>query len=477
MARAKSELERVLTSQVPEAVLAALIAWLNSPADVQLEESLVAVLVAHLPVEEGTWVVRRHVWGSHPCFVDARQAQLAYWMYRVADFSLRGIHAATRVSILGSALAAAQLQLLRQQHPELSRRFLTAQLLTFMDEPHKLKDIVRQLQQSRGSGTPLAELLSQRRLLVEACNATASELEAARTLAAERAELGLGSDDAAGEGGFRFLGKTVLQAVLDKLVEEFHCQTPQQQLQWRPSPVVLSRIVRGCTDEQHVRSAQALLGSPQLAAALHRFGYRRQALVMRTLHAAFEAQDARHLTSRARTELLQCRTELLLQMMGNRPFVPLARMPAKVHGMTTQLMCSWLGNADNRLQLLERLPDPMRNAYVERASSTYDVEGLFSVLKQNLGYKPTPCVVAGKLSDHAWMAEQRAIPEAERGYALPGDHPSHAYAPAYSSTETKSWNDGGYVGEYQTRRMKAVSVAATTAACVKPATVRSYFVK
>ena len=102
---------------------------------------------------------------------------------------------------------------------------------TVLDEPHKLKDSTRKMQQAAGSGATLAQLKEQhvsaagRRAAAAATAPADDEGEAA--VGQESQELPEGAA-AAGSDGCAYMGKSVLRAIIADMITHFN-RLPQAQ--------------------------------------------------------------------------------------------------------------------------------------------------------------------------------------------------------------------------------------------------------
>ena len=335
----------------------------------------------------------------------------------------------------------------------LSQRFFCPaplDTLSGMDEPHKLKDPVRALQKSVSS--------------------TRSEPE---LLAAMKSDGKWAADgEPTASNGCKYLQKDVLRAALDSLHADYD---PVQPPGGTP-PSVLTRILNGMTDEQHVRSAQALMGSEELSNKLDELGFFETALFRRVVHHAFEGADARGMLQEQRTIQLSVRTVMGLRLLGNRPFIALTRLPERIDGLSTQLIQSWVMNADSRELLLQRLPVSIRPHMNERATmQTYSVETFFSLLRTaNGGYKPSAASVDPIMAKITWQHEIRSMGVEERGFHLPGDPLRSIYGRGIEAGDHWTWNDGTYLQRLAGRR-RQVLAAAVASASVTETAVRSYF--
>ena len=391
-----------------------------------------------------------------------------------------------QISILRDAMAAAHFEQLRLQHPHLSLRVLSPEAVgrptSGMDELHKLKDLVRALVNATGSGQTLQQLVAaeqaQRPQGQRAGVVAAADLgdigpagDGNGLAAAEEA----GGDHCGSGDGCKFMGKTLMRAVVLSLCSNWDQLPAAEQKLSLPSPHVLLRLLDGFTDEQHVRSAQAFMGSSEVRACLDQHGFHKESLFMRVIHDAVEAVDARGLTCPLRTECLELRSELLRMQLGNRLFFPHWPLPKFIDGMTTVQILSMLGNADSRLQMLQKLPPAMQHLMCERATmQTYMVESLFGDVRQRAGFKPGADVLDGMMANIAWGHEQRSMTREERGYDLPADSKTNIYGRSVESGAPETWNDGSYPARQLARR-RDVSSAAASVASVKIETVRSHF--
>jgi len=108
-------------------------------------------------------------------------------------------------------------------------------------------------------------------------------------------QFGACSGTSAAPPGTDYMSIDVLTAVVSDMATEFAKVSPTEQKRYEPSPAVLDRILQGCIDRQHVRSARAFIGSPQLSARLEALGFVPESIFRRVSHEAFEAMDARGL--------------------------------------------------------------------------------------------------------------------------------------------------------------------------------------
>lgn len=279
------------------------------------------------------------------------------------------------------------------------------------------------------------------------------------------------------------IDKALDRRVLLRGVEELqrrrieHAGTPQAP---RSDPEVLLKILEGRTDAQNVACAQSVLCNEELAAAVEHLGHPEQATLLRVVGAAFEAFDARGLTSAVRTQRLKDRSALLLRLVGDAFYVR-QTPPSHFAGLSARLVKSWLANAAARLWVLGSLPAGQK--LCERALSSDSVEGAFSALHGQAGFKPQQRVAVGVLDKVDWVCGVGDTHVDARGFHVARDvKAATSAAPWYAchqperSDQPDTWNDGSALDEASVRVRKRSSKAAATAAKkarIKTAAVRS----
>lgn len=133
---------------------------------------------------------------------------------------------------------------------------------------------------------------------------------------------------------------------------------------------------------------------------------------------------------------------LARRLLGNLPYQPGASLPASLGGYPTRLLLTAATNPESRLRLIDRLPADRRTSLRERSLGTDSVEGCFAEIHGVLGYLPDAATLEGRMANLAWLAQVRAMPEDQRGFALGGRSRIYECAAGDTAASAAAWNDG-----------------------------------
>jgi hypothetical protein len=375
--------------------------------------------------------------------------------------------------LLAQALMDQRVASLKAEGTDLTRQLVPlaeGACAVFIDEGHKLKCPVQLVQSSRvlEAGMRTAGAVQQHRAACAAADAAEQRRVCpSRQLSACPAPAARGPPhppaqlppNAAGRA-VPFLSKGVLLAAIAWLEAKWQRLGPREQRKWLNTPETLKRIAMGQTDDQSVSA------SPELAAALRGMGFDAEAVIMQAALEAFDAMDMRHLSSAVRTGRLHVRTLLVCLLLGNWPFLAVAQPYCPMPGLSRAQAMSWVGNADQRLALLERLRPDQREGVCERSLSTDPCELIFSTLKSVCGGKPPLRVIIGAAQRVAFQSAMRQ--QLAEALGIVAGTRKRVYS-QHGLEGVPGWNEPvlGPRGQALLRRMRRV--AAVAAARTRPA--------
>jgi hypothetical protein len=133
---------------------------------------------------------------------------------------------------------------------------------------------------------------------------------------------------------------------------------------------------------------------------------------------------------------------MVRRLLGNQLYQPGASLPATCGGYPTGLLLAAAINPEARLRLVDRMPADSRSSLNERSLSSDTVEGRFAGVHGQCGYRPPAATVVGRAARLEWRAQVRAMPEEDRGFAMPAASRTYECAPADGASSAASWNDG-----------------------------------
>lgn len=183
----------------------------------------------------------------------------------------------------------------------------------------------------------------------------------------------------------------------------------------QPAFRALVPALLGATDKQNVATAQHVFTNLDFIAAVNAAGFCDAALVLLVIGRACEAFDMRGLTKAERDQRLHDRDLLCAKLL--QPYLFQAKSPPQIiAGLSSSLLCAFIGNSDSRQQLMCSLPPEQQLQLVERFGLTDISESMFSAVKAKAGRRPTPSAVLRAIGAITVGIKLRTMPRNERRF-------------------------------------------------------------